>query len=42
MLRKIAIIGAGPSGLTATCSVLEEGMLPVVFEAGSRIGGVWA
>ncbi|KAI8901608.1 flavin monooxygenase-like protein [Globomyces pollinis-pini] len=39
--KRVAIIGAGPSGLTAIKHCLEEGLLPVCFEAGSNIGGLW-
>ncbi len=40
-MKKIAIIGAGPGGLAAAVSALEEGLQPHVFEASQRIGGVW-
>ena len=39
---RIAVIGAGISGI-ATANVLKKnGFKPVVFEKGSRVGGVWA
>lgn len=38
---KIAIIGAGPSGLAAAKAVLEQGLTPVVFEKAETLGGVW-
>jgi dimethylaniline monooxygenase (N-oxide forming) len=40
-MQRIAIIGAGASGLTSAEAALEEGMLPSIFEASHRIGGVW-
>jgi dimethylaniline monooxygenase (N-oxide forming) len=31
----------GPSGLTAAKSMLEQNLLPTVFEKNSKIGGIW-
>ncbi|CAG5135363.1 unnamed protein product [Candidula unifasciata] len=39
--KRIAIIGAGSSGLTAIKCCLDEGLLPVCLEKGSDIGGLW-
>ncbi len=39
--KKVAIIGAGASGLTATKCCLEEGLKPVCFEKTDQIGGLW-
>ncbi|XP_069890154.1 flavin-containing monooxygenase 5-like [Dipodomys merriami] len=39
--KKIAVIGAGVSGLGAIKSCLEEGLEPVCFEKNNDIGGVW-
>ena len=38
---KIAIIGAGVSGLASIKSCLEEGLEPMCFEKGPAIGGLW-
>lgn len=36
--KTVAIVGAGPVGLAAAAHVLQRGMMPVVLEAGDRIG----
>lgn len=38
---KIAIIGAGVSGLASIKSCLDEGLEPVCFEKSEEIGGLW-
>jgi len=39
--KRICIIGAGPAGLVAAKSLLEEGHLPTIFEKEEVLGGVW-
>ncbi|XP_030583130.1 dimethylaniline monooxygenase [N-oxide-forming] 5-like isoform X1 [Archocentrus centrarchus] len=41
MLQKVAVIGAGPSGLTSTKACLDEGLEPTCFESSNDIGGLW-
>ncbi|KAM7293483.1 flavin-containing monooxygenase 5 [Ixodes scapularis] len=38
---RVAVIGAGPSGLTAAKTCLESGLDPVVFEQSDDLGGLW-
>lgn len=38
---KVAIIGAGPCGLTSIKCCLDEGLEPVCFEKGTDLGGLW-
>lgn len=39
--RRVAIIGAGLSGLLACKHLVERGLDPVVFESYGQIGGIW-
>ncbi|XP_069825155.1 dimethylaniline monooxygenase [N-oxide-forming] 2-like [Dendropsophus ebraccatus] len=41
MSQRVAIIGAGCSGLTAIKCCLEEGLEPTCFEQSDGIGGLW-
>lgn len=40
-IERVAVIGAGVSGISAAKGLLEAGIEPVVFEQGASIGGVW-
>ncbi|XP_071499187.1 flavin-containing monooxygenase 5-like [Diadema antillarum] len=39
--KRVAIIGAGASGLAAIKSCLDEGLIPTCFEKADDIGGLW-
>ncbi|PWA21028.1 hypothetical protein CCH79_00007379 [Gambusia affinis] len=41
MVQTVAVIGAGPSGLTSVKACLDEGMEPTCFESSDDIGGLW-
>ncbi|XP_052592565.1 putative dimethylaniline monooxygenase [N-oxide-forming] 6 isoform X2 [Peromyscus californicus insignis] len=41
MGKKVAIVGAGVSGLAAIRCCLEEGMEPICFERSHDVGGLW-
>eukprot|EP00746_Dinoflagellata_sp_MGD_P016225 gnl/MRDRNA2_/MRDRNA2_136504_c0_seq1.p1 gnl/MRDRNA2_/MRDRNA2_136504_c0~~gnl/MRDRNA2_/MRDRNA2_136504_c0_seq1.p1 ORF type:complete len:480 (+),score=61.95 gnl/MRDRNA2_/MRDRNA2_136504_c0_seq1:52-1491(+) len=40
--RKVAVVGAGSAGLVACRFLRDYGHRPVVFEAASKVGGIWA
>ncbi len=37
--KRVAVVGAGPAGLAASCSAAERGHEVVLFDASDRIGG---
>ena len=39
--RRVAVIGGGAAGIAAGKCLLERGLAPTIFEAGSTIGGIW-
>ncbi|XP_042336987.1 flavin-containing monooxygenase 5-like isoform X2 [Plectropomus leopardus] len=41
MVQKVAVIGAGVSGLTSIKACLDEGLEPTCFESSHDIGGLW-
>ena len=41
MPKKIAVIGAGPSGITALKNLLDEGLEVVAFDRNHDVGGNW-
>ncbi|CAN9500628.1 unnamed protein product [Ophioblennius macclurei] len=41
MTRRVAVIGAGSSGLVCIKCCLDEGLEPVCFESSDDIGGLW-
>ncbi|XP_029988417.1 dimethylaniline monooxygenase [N-oxide-forming] 5-like [Sphaeramia orbicularis] len=41
MVQRVAVIGAGISGLTSIKSCLDEGLEPTCFESSHDIGGLW-
>uniref|UniRef100_A0A8C2ZG00 Flavin-containing monooxygenase n=1 Tax=Cyclopterus lumpus TaxID=8103 RepID=A0A8C2ZG00_CYCLU len=41
MVRRVAVIGAGNSGLVCIKTCVDEGLEPVCFESSDDIGGLW-
>lgn len=42
MPDRIAVLGAGPMGLAVAYQLLQEGHIPVIYEADDRVGGMTA
>lgn len=40
-MQRVAVVGAGVSGLAATKCCLEEGLEPTCFEQSENVGGLW-
>ena len=41
MVKRVAVIGAGASGLTSIKCCLDEGLEPVCYEKSDSIAGIW-
>lgn len=41
MAKRVAIVGAGVSGLASIKCCLEEGLEPTCFERSEDLGGLW-
>ncbi len=41
MVKRVCVIGAGPSGITAAKNLLDEGHQVVVYDQGREVGGNW-
>ena len=41
MKKRVCVIGAGPSGITATKNLLDEGHDVILYDIGSEVGGNW-
>ncbi|KAG7462341.1 dimethylaniline monooxygenase [N-oxide-forming] 2-like [Solea senegalensis] len=41
MVRRVAVVGGGSSGLACVKTCLDEGLEPVCFESSDDIGGLW-
>lgn len=39
--KRVAIIGAGPSGLAAAKYAREVNLIPYLFEKADKVGGLW-
>lgn len=40
-VRRVAVVGAGAAGICAAKHLKSRGIEPVIFEIGSKIGGLW-
>lgn len=41
MSKRVCVIGAGPSGITAAKNLLDQGLEVVVYDLGKEVGGNW-
>jgi thioredoxin reductase len=41
MKKRVCVIGAGPSGITAAKNLLDEGLNVTVYDYGEEVGGNW-
>ena len=41
MHKKVAVIGSGPSGITALKNLLDQGIEAIAFDRNSEVGGNW-
>lgn len=41
MAKRVCVIGAGPSGITAAKNLLDKGLEVVIYDLGSEVGGNW-
>ncbi|KAK6352601.1 hypothetical protein TWF730_009424 [Orbilia blumenaviensis] len=40
-IKRVAVLGGGPSGVVAAKCLLSEGLIPVIYEQRPTFGGVW-
>jgi cation diffusion facilitator CzcD-associated flavoprotein CzcO len=40
-MKKVCVIGAGPSGITAAKNLLDQSFEVVVYDYGNEVGGNW-
>lgn len=41
MKRRVCVIGAGPSGITALKNIIDEGLEAICYDRNDRVGGNW-
>ena len=40
-MKKVCVIGAGPSGITALKNLIDQGLDTVCYELNTQVGGNW-